>query len=110
MSGVSKESEQKIGQLQIIEQNLQNFLAQKQQLQLQLMEIESALTEIEKVNMAYKIVGSIMVESKKEDIKDDLNKKKDMLALKLKSLEKQEGRIKEKAKKLQEEVLSEVQK
>ena len=61
MAEVSKESEQKIGQLQMFEQSMQNLLMQKQQFQLQQVEIESALKELEKVNEAYKIVGNIMV-------------------------------------------------
>ena len=110
MADVSKETEQKISQLQLIEQNLQNFLVQKQQFQIQLMEIDSALSELEKVERAYKIVGNIMIDSKKEDLKKDLDRRKDMFNMKLKNLEKQEERIKEKAKKLQEEVLSEFKK
>ena len=51
-----------------------------------------------------------MIDSKKDDLKKDLDKKKNMLDIKLKNIEKQEERIKEKAKKLQGEVLSEVKK
>ena len=110
MDNMSKETEQKIGQLQMIEQNLQNFLVQKQQLQLQLMEIDSALKELENVKKAYKIVGNFMIDSKKEDLEKDLSEKKSMLTLRVMILEIQEEKIKEKAKKLQEEVLSEVKK
>jgi len=38
---------------------MQNVLMQKQQFQAQLMEIDSALSELEKTNEAYKIVGNI---------------------------------------------------
>lgn len=110
MNNVSKETEQKISQLQLIEQNLQNFLIQKQHLQTQLMEIESALKELEKVSMAYKIVGNIMIKSNREDLEKELEQKRNMINLKLKNLEKQEERIKERAKKLQEEVLSVIKK
>ena len=44
---VSKETEQKIQQLQLIEQSMQQFLMQKQSFQTQLVEIESALKELE---------------------------------------------------------------
>ena len=110
MNKISKETEQKISQLQLIEQNLQNFLMQKQQLQMQLTEIESALKELKKVNTAYKIIGNIMIKSDSEELEKELEQKKDIVSLKLKNLEKQEDRINEKAKKLQEEVLSEVKK
>jgi len=104
MAEMSKETEQKIAQLQLYEQSLQNILIQKQQFQSQLMEIESALSELETTKEAYKIVGNIMVASKKEDLKDDLESKKEISNLRIKTLEKQENQIREKAKKLQQEV------
>ena len=104
MAEMSKETEQKIAQLQLYEQSLQNILIQKQQFQSQLMEIESALSELETTKEAYKIVGNIMVASKKEDLKDDLESKKEISNLRIKTLEKQENQIREKAKKLQEEI------
>jgi prefoldin beta subunit len=104
MSEVSKETEQKIAQLQLYEQSMQSILMQKQQFQSQSLEIESALKELESTKEAYKIVGNIMVASKKEDLKEDLNSKKETVSLRIKALEKQENNIREKAKKLQEEV------
>jgi len=105
MTQVNKEAEQKINQLQLFEQSLQNLLLQKQQFQMQLVEIESALTELDKGDTAYKIVGNIMVLSKKEDLKSDLTSKKEIADLRLKTLEKQENQIKEKAEKIRSEVL-----
>ena len=61
MAEVSKEAEKKISQLQMLEQGMQSLLMQKQQFQLQQVEIESALKELENVDEAYKIVGNIMV-------------------------------------------------
>lgn len=104
MVEISKETEEKIAQLQLYEQSLQNILIQKQQFQSQSLEIESALKELEATKEAYKIVGNIMVSSKKEDLKKDLESKKEVVSLRIKALEKQENQIREKAKKLQEEV------
>ena len=108
MAEISKESEKKINQLQLLEQSMQNLLMQKQQFQLQQVEIESALKELEKVNEAYKIVGNIMVLSTKADLKDDLNSKKEVIGLRIKNMEKQESQLREKASKLQNEVLKEM--
>lgn len=110
MADIPKETEQKIGQLQMLEQNMQASLMQKQQFQTQLIEIESALSELKNTNRAYKIVGNIMLDSKKEDLVADLSQKKEMFELRTKSLEKQEEQFKAKAKKLQEELLSEIRK
>ena len=108
MAEISKETEHKINQLQLFEQGMQTILAQKQQFQMQLVEIESALNELNKSDTAYKIVGNIMVASDKEDLKADLKSKKDIVDLRLKTLEKQENQIKEKAEKLQAEVLKKI--
>jgi len=108
MADAPKESEKKLSQLQMLEQGMQNMLMQKQQFQLQQVEIESALKELEKVNEAYKIIGNIMVLSKKEDLKSDLTSKKEVIELRIKSMEKQEDQLREKASKLQSEVLKEM--
>jgi prefoldin beta subunit len=108
MADVSKETEQKIAQLQLMEQNLQSFLLQRQQFQSQLIEVESALKEIENTKESYKIIGNVMVNASKEDLKKDLEEKKGILELRIKSLEKQEKQIKEKATKTQAEVLEKI--
>ncbi|MBD3248933.1 prefoldin subunit beta [Candidatus Woesearchaeota archaeon] len=103
---MNKETEEKIGQLQSIEQGMQSFLMQKQQLQMQMMEIESALKEIGKNSeKAYKIIGNIMVSSEKEELKKELEEKKKRIELKIKSVENQEKQMKEKASSVQSEVM-----
>ncbi len=105
---MNKETEQKINQLQLFEQSMQTILSQKQQFQMQLVEVESALNELGKTDEAYKIVGNIMVASDKKDLIADLKSKKEIVDLRLKTLEKQENQIREKAEKLQSEVLKKI--
>ena len=93
---MKKDTEQKIEQLQRIEQSLQNILMQKQQFQSQTIEIESALNEIKNSEENYKIIGNIMVKANKEDLEKDLNQKKELVELRIKTLEKQEKETKEK--------------
>jgi len=104
------EAHEKLGQLQLIEQNLQNFLMQKQNFQSQLIQIENAVEEVEKTTKktAYKIVGSLMIESDVSSLKEDLKSKKEVLDLRIKNIEKQEEKLKEKAKSVQEEVMKEL--
>lgn len=105
-----EETEQKIKQLQIMEQNLQQILMQKQAFQGQLIEVDSALSEIDKASASYKIIGNIMLESKKDDLKKDLQQRKESAELRMASLEKQEEKIREQAQKLQKEVLEKLKK
>lgn len=107
---MSDDTQQKIGQLQLMEQNLQQFLLQKQQFQTQLIELNSALGELDKTEEAYKIVGNIMVLTKKDELKKDLESKKEVLDLRIKSIEKQEKVIKEKTQKMQAEVMESLKK
>ena len=107
---VSKETEQKISQLQMFEQSLQSFLGQKQQFQVQLVEVDSALNELDNTEKAYKIVGNIMVETDKSELKADLQSKKEMLELRIKTMEKQEAQVRERASKLQSEILNKIKK
>ena len=104
-------TENKITELQMLEQNMQTFLMEKQAIQGQQIEVENALEEITKTSgKVYKILGSVMVASNKEDLKSDLESKKEVLALKIKTLEKQETKIRERAQKLQADVLEKIKK
>ncbi len=101
-------TDEKIKQLQLFEQNLQVLGSQKQQFQAQLIEINSALSELEGTDEAYKIIGNIMVRSDKEKLLSDLKEKKEMVEIRIKNLEKQEDQIKQRTKKLQQEVMKEM--
>ncbi len=104
-----KNTEDKIAQLQMLEQNIQNFLLQKQTFQSQLLEVDNALEELEKTKgQAYKIVGAIMISSEKEDLKKELDGKKEILDLRIKTIEKQENNLRDRASKIQSEVLEDI--
>jgi len=78
---------------------------QKQNFQIQLAEIESALSELKNTPQAYKIVGNIMIAADKEELEKDLSQKKEMTEVRIQSIEKQEAKIREKAETLQKEAL-----
>ena len=106
---MNKETEDKIEQIQLVEQNLQNILGQKQNFQAQLLELENSLEELTKCkDKVYKIVGSIMVLSEKNDVEKYLNSKKEIIELRIKNLDKQENKLKEKVNEFQQEVLKEL--
>jgi prefoldin beta subunit len=103
-----KEAQESIQRLQVMEQNVQALNMQKQQFQAQLFEVEGALKEIATAPVAYKIVGGIMIGVDKDALQKELQGKKELLELRVQTLEKQEKQVKEKAKKLQEEVMASV--
>ena len=105
---LSKETEQKINELQHLEQNMQALLLQRQNFQSQLNEISSALEELGKTEKSYKIVGNIMVLRKKEELSADLESKKEMMQMRIKALEKQEEKLKSKVTEIQSAVMGEI--
>lgn len=107
---IPKETQESISKLQMIEQNVQALLMQKQQFQGQLFELESALKEIEKTDDAYKIVGNVMIKADKAALKTELNAKKEIIDLRLKNIDKQEKQLKDKAEMLQKEVMGKLKK
>lgn len=105
---LSKEAQESVQRLQMLEQNMQALNMQKQQFQAQLFEIESAIKEVTTSPSTYKIVGGIMIGTEKSTLEQELKNRKELLELRLQTIEKQEKQLKDKAKKLQEEVLSSV--
>ena len=70
------------------------------------MEIDNALEELEKnPKDVYKIIGPIMVRTNKNDVEKDLKSKKEIVNLRIGNIDKNENKLKEKAKNLQEEVM-----
>ena len=109
MEKISKETQEKIQQLQIFEQNLQNFLLQKQAFQFELNETENALEEMKKTKEdVYKLIGQVMIKVTKDEIEKELQQKRDILNLRIKAIEKQESQFREETEKLREEVLKKI--
>jgi prefoldin beta subunit len=108
MAEVSAQIQEKINKLSMMEQQLQSFLAQKQTFQAQLMEVDSAIDELKKTQKAYKIIGNVMVLSDKESLVKELEQRKETTELRIKSLEKQETKMREKTGELQSEVMKEI--
>ena len=93
--------------MQILEQNLQNLMFQKQAFQMELSETQAALREIENSgDEVYKIIGQLMIKSEKNKVKDELLNKEKIIELRIKSIEKQEDSFAEKLEELREEFLN----
>lgn len=100
-------NQEKIQQLQLIEQNIQHLLMQKQSVQADLIETESALEELEGESEAYRVIGNLMVKVEPEKLREELKEKKTALETRVESFGKQEQRLREKAQQLQKEALEE---
>ena len=108
---INKETENQIKELQILEQNLQSILMQKQAFQLELAEVENAMEELSKTKEdVYKIVGNIMLKSPKDELAKDLRHKEELIQLRLKSIEAQEKSVGENSENLRKKVLAKIKK
>ncbi len=95
-----------VAKFQNLQQQLQSILMQKETFNLNKIEIERALEELEKASedTAYKITGAIMVKKPVEELKKELNNTKEVVDIKIKSLEKTEKQLTEQLKNLQEKL------
>lgn len=103
-------SEEKIQQLNIIENSLGQIVSQKQQYQKFILEIDTALKEIEGKDEAYSIVGSVMIKKDSKEIKKDLDERKELYTTRITSLEKQEEKLREQATTIREDVIGNLEK
>lgn len=109
MQKLNQETQEKIQQLQIFEQNIQNLLLQKQAFQFELNETENAIEEVKKTGEeVYKMIGQVMLKASKQEIEKELSQKKDILGLRIKSIEKQESKLKEEVEKIRQEVMKKI--
>jgi prefoldin beta subunit len=108
---IKKETREKIQEIQVLEQNLQALMMQVQAFKSEIEETDNALSEISNTKGdVFKIVGNIMIKTEKEPIAKELGEKKNILSLRLKTLEKQENSVHERVDKLKEEVTEEIKK
>lgn len=104
---ISKENSKFIEELQGYEQHLQNFLAQKQMMQVELQEVSNALNELNKTkDEVYKILSGIMMKTDKNSLTKDLEERKKLFELRISSIEKQEHIFEDKTLKLREKIAS----
>lgn len=107
ISGLPPQVQQRLLRLQQLQQTLQGVLSQKQQLDMQLTEVEQAVSELEKLNenaVIYKSIGALLVKSEKEKVSTDLIERKELLKMRVEVLAKQEERLRTQVKDLQEKL------
>jgi prefoldin beta subunit len=105
----AEDLERLLADVQAQNQQLQAIMVQKQTIQLQSRETENALAEVEKLaagDEAFRAVGPILVKASKADLSKELGYMKEEMDIRLKTLEKQEKRIKDALQASQEKLQS----
>jgi prefoldin beta subunit len=111
ISKLPPQIQERLLRLNQLQQTLQSVLAQKQQVEMELSEINQASSEVEKLTedtTIYKATGSLMIKSEKGKVTSELTERKDILNTRLGILTKQEERLRAQAKDLQTKLQQEL--
>ena len=104
ISRLPPQIQQRLLRLQQLQQTLQGVMSQKQQLEMQLTEVEQASSELEKLNetaVVYKSIGALLVKSEKDKVTQELTERKELVKMRVDVLAKQEERLRIQVKDLQ---------
>ena len=111
LANLDEETQQKIQQLQMMEQSFQQLLMQKNAFSMESNETEFIITEVEKTEgEVSRIIGNqVVIKTTKEAILEDMKKKKELLATRMKAIDEQEKQFSEKIESIREEVMKKIQ-
>jgi prefoldin beta subunit len=104
ISQLPPQVQERLLRLQQLQQTLQSILGQKQQVELELTEIEQALNELQKLAddaVIYKATGTLLMRAEKPKITIELNERKELLNTRATILGKQEERLRVQLKDIQ---------
>jgi prefoldin beta subunit len=107
ISRLPPQVQQRLLRLQQLQQTLQGVMSQKQQLEIQLTEVEQASIELEKAAKTatiYKSIGALLIKSDKTKVTTELKEREELLKMRVDVLGKQEERLRNQVKDLQEKL------
>jgi len=96
--------QERIQRLQQLQNTMQQLLTQKQRIEMEITESSKALetlAETEGDSKVYKSVGAVLVERPKDSIVEELEERKEFLEMRIKVIQKQEDKTKERLSELQ---------
>ena len=96
-----------LAQLQQLKAQMEALGQQKIQVEAMLRDTENALEELEKVDdnaLVYKNVGDLMIKASRDEVKEELAEKKETFGLRQKTLERQEERGQKRYQQLQQKL------
>lgn len=99
--------QEQLQRLQQLQQTLEAVVSQRQQLEMESIEVNRALAELEKISedgLVYKSIGSLLVRAEKKKIIEELVERKELLATRVTVLKRQQKRADERLKELQKTI------
>jgi prefoldin beta subunit len=110
LANLDKDTQEKIQEMQILEQNFQQLMSQKQAFSFEVNETDFALKELEKAKGdVFKLIGNqVIIKTEKEDLTKELQHKKELIDTRLKNIDEQEKEFSDKLNSLREEVMKKI--
>ena len=111
LANLDEETQRKIQELQMMEQGFQQLLMQKNAFSMESNETDLIIKEVEKTNgEVSRIIGNqVVIKTTKEEILEDMKKKKELIETRMKAINEQEKEFSEKIESVREEVLKKIQ-
>jgi len=111
LANLDQETQQKIQELQMMEQGFQQLLMQKNAFSMESNETDFIITEVEKTEgEVSRIIGNqVVIKTTKEEILADMKKKKELIDTRMKTIDEQEKEFSEKIEAVREEVMKKIQ-
>lgn len=99
--------QEQVSRLQNLQQNLQSIMGQKQHLEMEQLETERALEVLKKAadtDVVFKSAGPLLIKSTKQNLITELEEKKELSNTRVTVLSKQEVRVKENLKEIEDKI------
>ena len=111
LATLDEETQQKIQQLQMMEQTFQQLLMQKNAFSMEANETDYIIKEVEKTQgEVSRIIGNqVVIKSTKEAILEDMKKKQELIKTRMKTIDEQERQFSEQIESIREEVMKKIQ-
>jgi prefoldin beta subunit len=111
LANLDEDTQRKIQELQMMEQGFQQLLMQKNAFSMEANETDLIIKEVEKTKGEIsRIIGNqVVIKSTKEEILEDMKKKKELIDTRMKTINDQEKEFSEKIESVREEVMKKIQ-
>ncbi|MCW4048182.1 MAG: prefoldin subunit beta [Candidatus Bathyarchaeota archaeon] len=103
--------QERLQRLQQLQNTMQQLLVQRQRIEMEMAESDQALEVLKDVadaSKVYRSVGAVLVEKPKDKVESELEERKEFLEMRIKVLQKQEDKTREKMTGLQETLQKEL--
>ena len=110
LANLDEETQQKIQQLQMMEQSFQQLLMQKNAFSMEATETDFIIKEVEKTKgEVSRIIGNqVVIKATKEEILEDMKNKKKLIDTRMKSIDEQEKEFSQKIEEIRKEVMEKI--